>query len=276
MSGRRTTALLMATAMLSGTLASKVEAQDRIATAIKPTDEVIRLCNGKDLSGLYAWVRDGQRNDTRRVFSVQDGVIHVSGEGFGYLATEREYRDYHLTVEYKWGQRTDGGKYVRNSGILLHAIGPDGNAGKGAWMASIECQLAQGCAGDLIPIRGMVNDEPLPVSFKSEIAYGPDKRPRWKPGGEVLAFTSRQLWWNQHDPDFQELLDTRGQHDVESPRDQWTKVECLCDGNRITVRINGVTVNQCFDVSPAAGKILLQSEGHEISFRNFELHPLKK
>lgn len=276
MSRLKLTELLLATAMVSSFLSSGVAAQDRIATAIRPTEGVIRLCNGKDLAGLYAWVRDGQRNDTKRVFTVHDGVIHVSGEGFGYLATEQEYRDYHLTVEYKWGERTDGGKYVRNSGLLLHATGPDGNAGKGAWMASIECQLAQGCAGDLIPIRGQVGDDPLPVSFKSEIVYGPDKRPRWRPGGDVLTFTGRQLWWNQHDPDFKELLDTRGKHDVESPRDQWTKVECLCDGNRITVQINGVTVNQCFDASPAAGKILLQSEGHEIYFRNFELHPLKK
>lgn len=63
------------------------------------------------------------------------------------------YRDYHLIVEYKWGKRTDGGKFVRNSGILLHATGPDGGAG-GTWLSLIECQLAQGCVGDLIPIRG--------------------------------------------------------------------------------------------------------------------------
>ena len=244
------------------------------AEEISPTDGVIQLCNGKDLSGLYAWVKDGQRNDAKKVFTVRDGVIHVSGEGHGYLATEREYRDYHLVVEYKWGQRTDGGKYVRNSGVLLHATGPDGSA-NGTWMASIECQLAQGCAGDLIPIRGKVKDEVIPVSFKSETVLGPDKRPRWKKGGEVLTFTSRQLWWSQHDPDFKELLDTRGKQDVESPRDEWTRVECLCEGHRITVIINGTTVNHCFETVPAAGKILLQSEGHEVYFRKFELHPLK-
>ncbi len=74
-------------------------------------------------------------------------VDHQFGEWGG------TYRDYHLIVEYKWGKRTDGGKFVRNSGILLHATGPDGGAG-GTWMSSIECQLAQGCVGDLIPIRG--------------------------------------------------------------------------------------------------------------------------
>lgn len=256
-------------------LSSSAVGEDRPLAAIRPTDGVVKLCNGKDLTGLYAWVRDGQRNDAKNVFTVRDGVIHVSGEGFGYLATESAYRDYHLVVEYKWGQRTDGGKYVRNSGVLLHGTGPDGSAGNGAWMASIECQLAQGCAGDLIPIRGKNKDEVIPVSFKSETVLGPDKRPRWKAGGEVLTFTGRQLWWTNHDPDFKELLDTRGKHDVESPRDEWTRVECLCEGHRITIKINGVTVNQCFETFANSGKILLQSEGHEIYFRNFELHPLK-
>ena len=32
--------------------------------------------------------------------------------------------------------------------------------------------------------------------------------------------------------------------------------------------VNGTKVNECFDVNPAAGKILLQSEGFEIDFRN--------
>jgi hypothetical protein len=237
---------------------------------------VIPLFNGKDLTGLTTWLKDSQQKDPKKVFTVRDGVLRASGEGHGYVATAKEYRDYHLVVEYKWGQRTDGGKYVRNSGILLHAVGPEGGAG-GTWMSSIECQLAQGCAGDLIVIRG--KDERggvIPVAFKSATALGPDRRPRWRAGGEVRTFTRGQLWWARHDPDFKELLDTRGKDDVESPRGEWTRIECLCQGRKIEVLVNGVKVNECFDAFPSAGKILLQSEGFEILFRKFELHPLKK
>ena len=53
-------------------------------------------------------------------------------------------------------------------------------------------------------------------------------------------------------------------------------MECVCDGGRITVRVNGTDVNECHDVFPAAGKILLQSEGFELFVRKFELQPLKK
>ncbi|MBM3972013.1 MAG: DUF1080 domain-containing protein [Planctomycetes bacterium] len=251
-------------------------AEERSPEPLSPTGGVVNLFNGRDLSGLSAWLKDSQRADPKQVFTVHDGMIHVSGEGLGYLATEHEYRDYRLVLEYQWGQRTDGGKYVRNSGVLLHATGPDGNAKNGAWMASIECQLAQGCAGDLIPIRGKLKDEVIPVSFKSETVLGLDKRPRWKTGGDVMTFTGRQLWWSRHDPDFKELLDTRGKDDVESSRNEWTKVECVCEGDRITVIVNGHTINHCFETFPAAGKILLQCEGHEIFFRKFELHPLKR
>jgi len=57
---------------------------------------------------------------------------------------------------------------------------------------------------------------------------------------------------------------------------EWTRVECVCRGDRITIKVNGVTVNECFDVHPAAGRILLQNEGNEVYFRNFELRPLAK
>lgn len=243
-----------------------------------PSDrEVIRLFNGKTLAGLSTWLEDAKHEDPRRVFQVTDGLLHISGDGNGYIATEKAYRDYRLIVEFKWGKRTNGGKFVRNSGILLHATGPDGGAG-GLWMSSIECQLAQGCVGDLIVIRGKDGKgETIPVRLTSPVVLGPDKRPRWREGGEPRVFTGdRQLWWSRHDPDFQELLDTRGKDDVESSTGEWTRVDCLCEQDRITIQVNGHTVNAAFDVSPSAGKILLQSEGFELFVRRFELHPLKK
>ncbi len=237
--------------------------------------ETVRLFNGKDLTGLTTWLRDTKHADPRKVFTAGDGQIHISGDGYGYLATDREYKDYHLTVEYKWGRRTDGTKTVRNSGILLHATGPDGSAG-GTWMSSVECQLAQGCVGDLIVIRGQDADgKVIPVTLTAETALGPDKRPRWKKGGEPRTFTRGQLWWSRHDPDFRELLDTRGKDDVESPLGEWTKVECFSQGRGIRVLVNGTPVNECQDVFPAAGKILLQCEGFELFVRTFELRPLR-
>jgi hypothetical protein len=256
-------------------LALPLAAPPERSEPINPTKTVL-LFNGKDLAGLTTWLKDTKREDPRKVFSVKDGVLHISGDGYGYIRTDKAYRDYHLIVEYKWGKKTDGRKYVRNSGILLNAVGPDGGAG-GTWMSCIECQLAQGCVGDLIVIRGKDEQgKTIPVRLTSDVVLGPDKRPRWtRDGGMRRVFTGGQLWWSRHDPDFKELIDTRGKNDVESPLGEWTRVECLCQGKTITVRVNGTTVNHCYDVFPPAGKILLQSEGFELYVRKFELHPLK-
>lgn len=96
-----------------------------IARGAEPSTvrETVSLFNGKDLTGLTTWLKDTRDSDPRKVFQVEDGIIHVSGDGNGYIATEKEYREYRLVVEYKWGRRTDGKKYVRNSGVLLHAVG---------------------------------------------------------------------------------------------------------------------------------------------------------
>jgi Domain of Unknown Function (DUF1080) len=250
-------------------------ADDKVPTPVRPRSGVIKLFNGKDLTGLTTWLKDSKHADPRKVFSVHDGMLHVSGDGFGYVATDRAYRDYHLIVEYKWGQRTDGRKYVRNSGILLHATGPDGGAG-GTWMSCFECQLAQGCVGDFIVIRGKdAAGKVIPVTLTSNTVRGSDGRTRWSRDGKPTVYAGKQFWWSKHDPAFKELLDTRGKDDVESPLGQWTRVECICAGKRITIVVNGTTVNECYDTFPAAGKILLQSEGFEVFFRTFELHPLK-
>lgn len=246
------------------------------AAPIEPGDKVIRPFNGKDLAGFTTWLRKEDRTEGENNYSVQDGLIRISGEGMGYLATIDAYKNYHLSIEYKWGERTDGSKYVRNSGILLHATGPEGNA-NGVWMASIEVQLAQGCEGDLIVIRG--KDEAgkvIPVDLTSDTVTAEDGRTRWKQGGRPTRYSGKQFWWSQHEAGFEELLDTRGKNDVASKLGDWTRVECICAGDRITVKINGQTVNECYNVFPSAGRILLENEKNEIYFRNFEIRGLKE
>src|SRR5690349_14758279 len=94
--------------------------------SISPRDKIISLFNGKNLDGWYPWLATTKYEDPKKVFNVLDGMLRVSGEVPGYLATKEEYRDYHLVAEYKWGELTYGAKTVRNSGILMHATGPDG------------------------------------------------------------------------------------------------------------------------------------------------------
>ena len=91
----------------------------------------VRLFNGRDLSGWYTFFRrnDGAdpKTDPKGVFKVEDGVIHVSGEEFGALTTEKEFENYRLVIEFKWGTKKWPPREtaVRDSGVLLHCVGPD-------------------------------------------------------------------------------------------------------------------------------------------------------
>ena len=95
-------------------------------------------------------------------------------------------------------------------------------------------------------------------------------------GRQETLYSGNQFWWSRHQPFFEERLDNHGKDDVASPVGEWTKVECICAGDRVTIKINGVAVNECFAAYPAAGKILLQNEGSEVYFRNVELRPIRK
>ena len=112
------------------------------------TDKSRPLFNGQNLSGFYTFLeRHGKNNDPDKVFSVADGMIRISGQEFGFLATEQEFENYHLTVEFKWGTQTHPPRKdrARDSGILFHFTGPDK-----VWPQSIEFQLFEGGTGDLI------------------------------------------------------------------------------------------------------------------------------
>jgi hypothetical protein len=234
------------------------------------------LLEGAHASRWEAWEKDAGRKVPSSVYEIKDGVLHFTGEGRGYVATPDAWRDYHVTLEYKWGtRRSDMSRFVRNSGVLLHGTGEHGNANP--WMTSIEVQLAQGCEGDFIVIPGKTADgKPYPATITCNTRLDTDKRTRWDPQGQKTVYSGRQFWWSRHDPEYEELLDTRGRWDVASKLGEWTKVECLCRGNRITVKMNGVTVNECYDAKPASGRILLQHEGYEVFFRNVTLEPLAK
>ena len=246
----------------------------------------LRLFNGTNLAGFYTWLVDTKRGDPRRVFTVTNGMIRISGDGLGYLSTEKAYRDYHLIAEFRWGRTNwHWGQRIgaaRDSGIFLHATGPDGNShdGGGAFRAAIECQVMQGAVGDFLLIRGTAADGSLiapQVTVETSPSADPEGWPTWQAGGLHRTLTRwGRVNWKDKARDWRDTLDFRGVRDVESAGEGWTRVECLCDGRRIEVRVNGVRANEATAVFPSEGRILLQCEGSEVFFRRLELGPLGK
>ncbi|MPY87516.1 MAG: hypothetical protein GEU99_06310 [Luteitalea sp.] len=74
------------------------------------------------------------------------------------------------------------------------------------------------CVGDFIVIRGKDEDgATIPVTITSDTMMGSDGRTRWKKGGTPTVYSGKQFWWSKHDPEFEEVIDTSGRWDVESP-----------------------------------------------------------
>ena len=90
--------------------------------------QTIQLFNGKDLSNWEFKLKD-PKVEANEIFYVQDGVIQIKGDPFGYMRTRDSYSDYKLHVEWRWPVKNENG----NSGILIHLQSPDT-----VWPASIQ------------------------------------------------------------------------------------------------------------------------------------------
>ena len=241
--------------------------------------EPIKLFNGKDLTGFYSWLQESHYDDLLGVFRVTDGMLHVTGEGpWGGLITDREYRDYHLKFEYKWGERTWGKRAdkAKDSGVLLHCQGPDGNWGP--WVTSIEYQVIEGGTGDIILLSNGENYDGsnIEVSLDAEVVIAANKQRIWTKGAERQTFNRGRINWFGRDPEWKDVLGFRGRNDVESPHGEWTRCEAIADGANLRYYVNGTLVNEAFNASLDHGRLLIQTEGAEVFFRNFELHPLPR
>ncbi len=235
--------------------------------------DTIQLFNGRDLANWYTFIKDrGRDQDPQKVFTVQDGMLRISGEELGCVTTTEEYENYHLVVEFKWGDKTWAGRLdkARDSGVLLHSIGEDGAYG-GIWMHSIECQVIEGGTGDFIVV-GDGSDQ-----FAITVPAAPEKQadcPVYQPGGKAATLNGGRGNWYGRDPEWKDAKDFRGKQDVEKPAGEWNRYESIADGSRVTLILNGVVVNQAFNVRPHKGRIQIQSEGAELFVRRVELTPL--
>ena len=107
-----------------------------------------KLFNGKDLTGWSFRLAPDSDAEADDVFDVEDGVITIAGQPFGYMITDGTYSDYKLHLEWRWvGEPT-------NSGIFIHAEPIDA-----IWPRCAEVNLMNGRAGDMIASGGSSFEE---------------------------------------------------------------------------------------------------------------------
>jgi len=253
--------------------------------SLKP-DHWQQLFNGKDLTGWDTYIGPdldnsgkpitgtpvGLNNDPRHVFSVVkldgENVIHISGENWGAISTQKEYENYHLQLQFKWGALLWGQKKgkKKDSGVLYHSVGPYG-ADYGAWMRSQEFQVEQGNCGDYWGCAGAMAD--IPVIKKSDTAYV------YSPQGTMTTFSA---------------ANKVGRHcikqgDAENSEGQWNTIDLYCHGDTSVQVMNGKVMmilynNSQMDngkVSPLTkGKIQVQSEGSEVYYRGIKIQAIDR
>lgn len=239
-------------------------------------EEAISLFNGKNLDGWYVFLRGrGVDSDPNGVFTVHDGLIHVTGEEFGCITTAESFSNYELTLEFKWGERTWGGRKerARDSGVLIHSFGDDGGFG-GVWMKSIEANLTEGGIGDFW-IVGESGDGISATCDVSENASGLIFDPKNGQPVTKTANSERCFQWIARDSNWKDDLNFRGAGDIDRVGD-WNEMKIVARGDSMETFVNGTLVNRQYNLKPTAGKIQLQSEGAEIFFRGITVKPLEK
>lgn len=207
------------------------------------------------------------------VFKLKDGVLIISGRGYGYLSTREIYRDYHLIVEFKWGERTWGNRAdkARDNGVMVHANGAHG-AVYGTWISSIEANIIEGGIGDIYVVnpKGAIN----PCSVTVETLRDGSGERRWHPGAPQEKVIDGRVRWLKCAETWKDLKGFRGKDDRDVPPGEWNRLEIIAKGDTLRYLVNGWLVNEATAVSPCEGYVCLQTEAAEMFVRRFELLPL--
>jgi hypothetical protein len=236
-------------------IAASSFAQPIPGAAVPPHKAPIVLFNGLDLSQFDTYIRGrGANNDPEHVFKAEEGVIHVSGKEMGFIITKQSFHRFYLRADFKWGEGTFGERagQARDSGILYNIQGE-----QKVWPQSVEFQIKEGETGDFWLTDGAaltgvdakrVTGPPGSALNIGHIDKGPEKN--------VVGFRN-----------------TSGE--FEKAHGQWNKLEVVVDDQVVRQYVNGKLANVGTDPFPKNGKILFQSEGAEVFFRNIQISPLR-
>lgn len=225
------------------------------ASAIPPHQLEVALFDGGDLSRFNTFIRGrGLNSDPEHIFQVEHGAIHVSGHEMGYLITKQAFHRFYLRADFKWGEGTfaERAGQARDSGILYSIQGENK-----VWPRSIEFQIKEGETGDFWMTDGAA-------------LTGSDGRRVTGPPNSALNIGHIGKGPTQNTVGFR-----NSSGELEKPHGEWNVLEVVVEDKIIHQYVNGVLANVGTNPSPTEGKVLFQSEGAEIFFRNLRIAPLK-
>jgi len=208
------------------------------------------------------------------VFTVEklngDLILKVNGEIYGCIYTKKEYQNYHLSLQVKWGNKKwePRENLLKDSGILYHSIGEPGVDHWRSWMLSQEFQIMEGHMGDYWNIANSAIDirAYIPEYVMNPIA------------NETQPFLSLGAGTNQVG------FGLRSEN-LESSNGKWTTLELICFEDKSLHVVNGQVVmvlqnSRYFENETyfplTKGKIQLQSEAAEVYYKNIKIRSIDK
>ncbi len=211
---------------------------------------------------------DGADFAVRRI----DGApaIWIRGQTWGSLVHRADLRDYHLRLQYRWGDSTWAPRIgqPRNNGLLYHTHGSPGEV-FGTWRPSMEFEIMQGSTGMAVVVGGKMRGRTSVTTDPSLIA----PHLRFRVGGRRIDMVNNTPTWN-----------VEAATNAERPAGQWNTLDLYVLGDRAIHVVNGVPVAEITDIATIApdgsrrplthGHIQLQSEGAETWFRAITIEPI--
>ncbi len=225
-----------------------------------------RKANGDTIAPI------GYNNNYKNVFTIieEEGspVLKITGEVYGCVFTKASYKNYHLRLKMKWGNKKWEPRLneALDSGLLYHSQGECGVDYWRSWMLSHEFQMIEGGCGDYWCI-GPTRIDVRATKDSANLIFDPS--------GEILemgAGTPNGHYCAVEKPS-------------EKPSGEWNEVELICYGDKSLHIMNGTVVMALSGLSYmdgevrkplTEGKLQLQSEAAEVFYKDIEIKDISQ
>jgi uncharacterized protein (TIGR03067 family) len=200
------------------------------------------LFNGRDLTGWSIHKSEGQQPPIPWTADAERQVLVANSGGQNWLETDKSYRDFVLTLDWRFPP----GKFVgpNGSGIAVRAEG-----------------------------LNAINYDPKGVEIevlRSTVTVADKSRGP----GDFVTYDTRIVHSTGATPDRGNGMKRTTTEPQVSAVTNWNTCEITCQGDRISVTMNGVLVNEASAVPQRAGKICLRSQNADVEFRNIRIQNL--
>ena len=219
----------------------------------------------------------GSGRDPLKVFTVAQDVdgrsaIRISGEAFGELRSKASFKNYHLKLQFKWGEKKwpprDGRR--RSATAVSCTTSTPNRARRGErGRDRSSCRSRNTTSAISTP-----SDRRLPFAPRSAAGTTPPLYD-YDPAGEWMFFSqSHGLVRPLHQAAGQREADRRVEHRRARSPSAMTAIHIV--NGKVVMRLHEpMRIDTRLPTPVTSGPIILQSEGAEVFYRDIQVRPIK-